>query len=377
MKKIVFKSLALIGILLLLCFITHQVCAESNPEFYIFGCGDFLDHSHREKIIKTLIKKYPLENQEDGFRLAHIPSLVGKKYFSPSPNEKLWTCYGSEILGTTKIKDYIWGGNGYQSDHISFEVFNMFGIETEGEEHLSDDEQHSILFITVPPGTVQNDEPKGYSSASISEEEEKKIVLQLNPDDSNDTEAFTATATFIPTNTVLPVATFTPTFTPTETPTLTYVQKVENYAKTILANSAELKPTPTSSYDMKTVSIPIELGLPPVNTPTWEEKSKSVEIIHSFDFSEEGVKFLELTWPWDPSREKFIYVINGHIYGMKTLFGNVVLGGTTVIVDQTFRVMGKKYIVLSVDTGMSDELYIYRIEKGKIVEVKSGGLAYD
>jgi hypothetical protein len=311
--KIKFNYLVLfIAFFLPPCICVSQTWAKGEPKIYIYNYANFSTAENSEKTIQYLKKKYSSKTDNDGFRCAKIPASIGKKYFLPKPDEKIWLITDSKIQGTTKVKDYTLGGGAYQSDHVYFNV----PIQP---EFSSTNGYQVVLYLTVPPGTSNKNYPGEYHPGKIPETEINKILPQLGQvEPKGDQEAME-----------------TVTFTPTSTP-------VEN---------AKLTP---------------------------DNNSKKMEVFLSMDFPDEGVKILGVSWIGEFGKnkhfryQKFVYWTNGRIYELADS-----TSGNEFAFDQVFQVMGKKYVVLHEDTGVSDDCIVLRVETGSMVKVATASVAYD
>lgn len=269
----------------------------------------------------------------------------------------LWAFSNSKLLGTTHVKDYkLWGDGGYRADDIYFNVVDSF---------KKDPSSYSLIYITVPPGTAPQDQPRGFLPAKIPEEEEQKLLLRLGQADPNAPPDATPTVTATPTCTLPPTATFTPTITPT----FTVLQKADNFVKALWPKPGLVQSAPNYAGFGSTPGPQIT---PTPDATPWEEKIKSAEVLISLDLPEEGLEILEVNCPWD-NAIKLVYSIHGRIEDSHEL---QYVDGISAF-DQAFQVMGKKYLVFHADSGTEDELYVYRIDSGRFVKVAYSSVSYD
>ena len=340
--------------------------AEGEPKFYIYGYAYFLNKSKWSKTMEHFTKKYPMKRDSEGDRSGIIPVAAGAKYFSPGPNDKLWVFHDSKLAGTAKVKEYMVGGGGYQSDHIWYHLNKKFEFSGVGEV------VHNVVDVSIPVGTSEKDLPKEFHPPEIPAKEVREILLRLGQDDPNVWPAFTPTFTFTPTETKPP--TMTP--IPTATLTPTFLEKIGNRFKSSDSTPKDVVKVKYEGWNNGPATpIPTETPLP------WEEKIKSIKIIKSMDFPKEGVKFLEITWPKGDSAnaKRFIYFLGGKIYEVKQLPDNSETGNlyNWLDFDQTFEVMGKYYITFYGNSGVSDGNGVFRIDPDAIVKIDWADIAYD
>ena len=337
------RFILMVGIFLTFCFIASKALAKEDLGIFIFSCADFSDKEHWRNTMHHF-DNYPVKRDQEGNRESVIPSSVGKHYFSPGPNEKLFKFFDSKFQGTKKIKEYILGGGGYQSDHIFFNVEKRFDFHWKSNEH-------NIIYITVPPGTAEKDMPSESRPSNVSAEDILKILNKLDRDGGMDKEG----------NLRVLLSPVKVKMTSTSTPTPTAIEEFTSHVMSIY----------------KASNIPT-----PKPTVTTLRLIDSAKIITSLKFPKEKIKLLiidtRIQSPDEPynwvGKRYFICYANGVISNISKYPQDDWANPTF---DQSFQVMGKNYVVLSMNTGVSDICAVFRIDPGAIVEVKRGERAYD
>jgi hypothetical protein len=354
------------------CFLLSPVMAwgQTQPRFYAYFQAEFSDlpaavmnpkDQRKYARVEELIKKFQTGNSAQDVILPtdDIPKTV-----LPKPDEILWAFKNTEMLGTTRVKNYSIVFSGAGSRKLCFTV--------------KDPIFNQCLFVTVDPGTRTKYCPKICHAEKLSPEMEKKWLKRI--DKAWQSQAVPPPVPAV-TATTTPSATPTATFSPTLTPTPTFHEKVNHWVRGLLGSPrATSTPTPqvTATAWIPTPS-PIATAMPtPAPEPfSW---SRDAKVMGSFNYTSEKVKVFQAkaTLPYDSLGRvqptvmiKTVFLIDGIPFDLKSIAPAFYEFGTPIY-DYAIQAMGKTYFVFSAANSGSLAVIVCRREKTGLKTVYIG-----
>lgn len=350
-----------------LLFLPFIAQGQTQPRFYYCFSAEFSDLPPNKSINNKKIE-IRVEELYKKFRKANLDNvLIPDNFFKsasykilPRLNEKLWAFHDSKLVGIIHANQYfVTYSEMDDSKSLGFSVKNP-GLYL-----------YPSIFVSVPPNTEMENLPMENQCGILSAQEEKNL-LKIMDDEAQDYSVINDEKRTIkridddyyatPVFTSIPTATPTATETPTITPTPTFKDKTNALLKGIfltINHAPSSTPTP-SIVDLSAIFVPtaIKIFFTPTPTTTIEPFSWSRNglIAKAINFKKEKVAIITAKAVLKYHRrgvfnEQSVIIsdsvcsVNGKFFDLKRLLP-VVRDDSRLYIVQTFKVLGKNYIVL-------------------------------